>query len=210
MDKFCCSNRGWVSPQPVLGHLCQWNSWGQTSLPLTDCSTFGEEFHPSWRRVSPCSTQAVLGVHTTPTAELFPSSCLLIYVVSERTITNFCYMKCLSSLVAFRAVDDSDRARLDVVYHSESNWLGWITSLYFQFIGLPLPKKKTTKKANQETLQSGNFTKFILLPINTSFQLLTMVLGNKDEQLNKHLRKNPLASFSPFWSAAPLLHMGRW
>lgn len=30
-----------------------------------------------------------------------------------------------------------------------------------------------------------------------------MVLGNKDEQLNKHLRKNPLASFSPFWSAAP-------
>lgn len=28
MDKLCCLNRDWVSPHPVLGHLCQWNMEG--------------------------------------------------------------------------------------------------------------------------------------------------------------------------------------
>lgn len=52
-----------------------------------------------------------------------PSSCLLVHVACERTIMNICYVECLSSLAAFRVVDDCDCARLDVVYHSESNWL---------------------------------------------------------------------------------------
>lgn len=51
------------------------------------------------------------------------SFCLLIHVACERTVTSVCYVNCLSSLAVFRAVVYCDCARLDVVYHSKSNWL---------------------------------------------------------------------------------------
>lgn len=76
-------------------------------------------------------------------------------------------------------------------------------SLYFQSIGLSLAPK---------SLESGNLTKLSLLPININFQLLIPVLGNKDEQLNKHLGEHPLASPqthpSPFWVPSPLAACG--
>lgn len=79
-----------------------------------------------------------------------PSFCVLVYVVCERTITN---MKCLSSLAAFRAVDDCDCARLEMLFIIlKVIGFGWITRLYFQFIGLPLDKRQKNKP---KTLESG-------------------------------------------------------
>lgn len=79
-------------------------------------------------------------------------------------------------------------------------------SLYFHSIGLSLAPK------NPKSLESGNFTKFSLLPIYINFQLLIWVLGNKDEQLNKQLEKHPLASLrtylSPFLIPSPLAACG--
>lgn len=75
-------------------------------------------------------------------------------------------------------------------------------SLYFQSIGLSLAPK---------SLESGNLTKLSLLPININFQLLIPVLGNKDEQLNKHLGSTPWLPPRhippPSESPAPSLHV---
>lgn len=70
-------------------------------------------------------------------------------------------------------------------------------SLYFQSIGPLVPK-------NPKSLESGNFRKFRLLTININFQLLILVVGNKDEQLNKHLGKRPLASIRIHLSLFPV------
>ena len=81
-------------------------------------------------------------------------------------------------------------------------------NLYFQSIELSLAQKTS------KSLESGNFTKFSLLPININFQLLIPVLGNKDKQLNKHLGKQPLASLrthlSPFLVHSPLAACCTW
>lgn len=60
-------------------------------------------------------------------------------------------MKCLSSLAAFRAADDCDHARLDVVYNSKINWL-WMNHKPL----FPVYRTATgQKKNNQKLLSQG-------------------------------------------------------
>lgn len=70
--------------------------------------------------------------------------------------------------------------------------------VYRTVTGLKTPRKSWV----------GEFHGVGLMPININFQLLILVLANKNEQLNKHLGKHPLASFethlSPVSVSSPL------